>query len=382
MRITVFGTYDTAMHPRVATIAEGLAARGFDVAECNIPLGLDTAARVDMLARPWRAGALLLRLASRWAVLARMTRRMPRPDVVVVGYLGHFDIHLARLLFRRGRVPVVLDHLVGASDTGRDRRLDGGLRQALLRMIDAAALRAADIIVVDTDEHLAALPARHRPRAVVVAVGAPTAWHEAGLAGQRRDADTGDGGDPRPLRVVFYGLYTPLQGAPVIGTALGGLAGAAVEITMIGRGQDEARTREAAASNHAVRWLDWVPAAELPGVVAGHDVCLGIFGTGEKARRVVPNKVFQGAAAGCAIVTSDTAPQRRVLGDAAILVPPGDADALAAALLRLAADHAARDELRRRARELAGQRFSPAQVVGPLVERLAMAAKESAHAGA
>jgi glycosyltransferase involved in cell wall biosynthesis len=382
MRITVFGTYDTAMHPRIATIAEGLAARGFDVAECNIPLGLDTAARVDMLARPWRAGALLLRLASRWAALGRMTRRMPRPDVVVVGYLGHFDIHLARLLFRRGRVPVVLDHLVGASDTGRDRRLDGGPRQALLRMIDAAALRAADIIVVDTDEHLAALPARHRPRAVVVAVGAPTAWHEAGLAGQRRDADTGDGGDPRPLRVVFYGLYTPLQGAPVIGTALGGLAGAAVEITMIGRGQDEARTREAAAANDAVRWLDWVPAAELPGVVAGHDVCLGIFGTGEKARRVVPNKVFQGAAAGCAIVTSDTAPQRRVLGDAAILVPPGDADALAAALLRLAADHAARDELSRRARELAGQRFSPAQVVGPLVGRLAMAPKESAHAGA
>ena len=74
MRITVFGTYDTAMHPRIATIAEGLAARGFDVAECNIPLGLDTAARVDMLARPWRAGALLLRLASRWAALARMTR--------------------------------------------------------------------------------------------------------------------------------------------------------------------------------------------------------------------------------------------------------------------------------------------------------------------
>jgi glycosyltransferase involved in cell wall biosynthesis len=249
-------------------------------------------------------------------------------------------------------------------------------------MIDAAALRAADVIVVDTDEHLAALPARHRPRAVVVAVGAPTAWHEAGLAGQRRDAGTGDGGHPRPLRVVFYGLYTPLQGAPVIGTALGGLAGAAVEITMIGRGQDEARTREAAAANDAVCWLDWVPAAELPGVVAGHDVCLGIFGTGEKARRVVPNKVFQGAAAGCAIVTSDTAAQRRVLGDAAILVPPGDADALAAALLRLAADHAARDELGRRARELAGQRFSPAQVVGPLVERLAMAAKESAHAGA
>ena len=153
MRILLFGTYDTSMHPRVATIAEGLAASGLDVAECNAPLGLDTAARVDMLARPWTAPLLLLRLARRWTTLAVAARRMSRPDVVLVGYLGHFDVHLARLLFRR--TPIVLDHLVGASDTGRDRRLDGGPRQALLRLIDAAALRAASIIVVDTDEHLA-----------------------------------------------------------------------------------------------------------------------------------------------------------------------------------------------------------------------------------
>ena len=85
---------------------------------------------------------------------------------------------------------------------------------------------------------------------------------------------------------------------------------------MIGTGQDLAQARSAAAANHAVSWRDWVPAAELPAIVAGHDVCLGIFGTGEKALRVVPNKVFQGAAAGCAIVTSDTAPQRRALREA------------------------------------------------------------------
>lgn len=388
MRIIVFGTYDTAMHPRVATLAEGLATRGLDVAECNIPLGLDTAARVDMLARPWRAGALVLRLARRWAALARAARRMPRPDVVLVGYLGHFDVHLARLLFRQRGIPVVLDHLVGASDTGRDRRLDGGLRQVLLRMIDEAALRAADIIVVDTEEHLAALPERHRPRGVVVAVGAPNAWHEAGEASQPAES-TADSED-LPLRVVFYGLYTPLQGAPVIGAALGGIAGAPVEITMIGHGQDEAQTRQAAAANAEVRWLDWVPAAELPALVAGHDVCLGIFGTSEKARRVVPNKVFQGAAAGCAIVTSDTAPQRRLLGDAAILVPPGDADTLATALLRLAADRGARDEMRSRARELARRRFTAAQAVTPLLERLGEphpeapggTARESSHATA
>ena len=67
MRTIIFGTYDTAMHPRIATIAEGMAARGFDVTECNIPLGLTTADRVDMLAKPWKAAALVTRLVSRWA---------------------------------------------------------------------------------------------------------------------------------------------------------------------------------------------------------------------------------------------------------------------------------------------------------------------------
>ena len=382
MRAMIFGTYDTTMHPRIATIAEGLAARGYEVTECNFPLGLSTADRVDMLAKPWKAGALVARLASRWTSLAMRAKRLPKPDVVVVGYLGHFDVRLARLLFRRGKTPIVLDHLVGASDTAKDRRLDGGPRQQVLRLIDSGALKAADVIVVDTEEHLEALPPEHRARAVVVPVGAPTVWNdaaaaaEAALAANAHDtanddaAAASDKSDISPLRVVFYGLYTPLQGAPVIGAALGKLAGSPIEVTMIGKGQDEAETKAAAADNKSVRWLDWVPSAELPAVAASHDVCLGIFGTGSKALRVVPNKVFQGAAAGCAIVTSDTAPQRRMLGDAPVLVPPGDPEALAAALLDLAQDRDALAARRHAARDLAASRFTPAQVVAPLLDRL------------
>ena len=375
MRIMLFGTYDTSMHPRILTISEGLSAHGLDVAECNAPLGLSTADRVNLLAKPWIGIPTMIgRLASRWTTLATRAFFMPAPDVVVVGYLGHFDVHLARLVFRvrglarRRRIPIVLDHLINASDTGKDRRLDGGPRQALLRMIDSAALGAADVIVVDTDEHLATLPERHRGRGVVVPVGAPAAWYEAGraAAGSSVPASAEDG----PLRVVFYGLYTPLQGTPAIGAAVGKLADANIEVTMIGRGQDQAEAKSAAEASGAVRWMEWVPAAELPAIVAGHDVCLGIFGTGEKARRVVPNKVFQGAAAGCAIVTSDTAPQRRVLGESALLVPPGDADALAAALLELAGDRGKLAELRAAARELADKAFAPAQVVAPLIEKI------------
>lgn len=373
MRALIFGTYDSSVHPRIGIVAEGLRDHGFDVTECNEPLGLNTAARVRLLAQPWRLPVLLGRLAVLWAKLAWRASRTPAPDVIVVGYLGHFDVHLARLLFRR--TPIVLDHMVSASGTGQDRGLDGGPRKALLRIIDAGALRNADIVMVDTQEHLESLPERYQGRAVVVPVGAPSDWFRAAAPA---DGVSSKGTADGPLRVVFYGLFTPLQGTPVIGEALGMLSSddANIEVTMIGTGQDYEVARAAAGkgnsnsngnSNGRVHWIDWVPPDELPALVGGHDVCLGIFGTGDKARRVVPNKVYQGAAVGCAIVTSDTPPQRRVLGDAAVLVPPGDAKSLADALRELAANPG---EYKRRARDLAEKSFTPRNVAAPLVAAL------------
>jgi len=363
MRLLFFGTYDASAHPRVAVLHDGLLERGCQVRECNVPLGLSTADRVGMLRNPSRLPLLAWRIARCWAGLVRGSRRYRRdgdwPDAVVVGYLGHFDVQLARRLFPH--VPLVLDHLIGASDTATDRGVQGGLRQRLLRGLDDAALGCADVVVVDTEEHRAALPTSARRRSVVVTVGAPHEWfvHDAGRP--RRNG---------VLRAVFFGLFTPLQGAPVIGEALAALTEEPVEVTMVGSGQDLAETRRLAAGNPHVRWLDWVPSAELPALVADHDVCLGIFGTAAKATRVVPNKVFQGAAAGCAIVTSGTAPQRRVLGDAALFVPPGDAAALAGSLTLLATDPDRLAGARAAARALALDSFTPARVAEPLHERL------------
>ena len=357
MRVLIFGTYDVAAHPRVGVIAEGLRSAGHEVRECNAPLGFDTAARVKMLAQPWRVPALGVRLARCWAGLARRALRGPRPDVVVVGYLGHFDVHLARLLFGRRRV--VLDHLIGAADTARDRQVGHGVRQPLLRAIDAAALGAARVVVVDTEEHRETLPAKHREHAVVVPVGAPDEWFVAEPAAAEG-----------PLRVVFYGLFTPLQGAATIGSAIARLADQPITFTMVGGGQDKAETVRNAGDAANVTWRDWVPAADLPRLVAGHDVCLGIFGTGPKALRVVPNKVYQGAAAGCAIVTSDTPPQRRALVGAARHVPPGDAAALADALADLAARPDELQRLKKASSTAAHEHFTPARVVEPLLEKL------------
>lgn len=363
MRILAFGTYDVRSHPRIGVLLEGLRAAGDEVVEVDVPLGIDTAGRVAMLRQPWRLPLLAFRLLGCWVRLAargRAAYRRVRPDAVVVGYLGHFDVVLARLLFRRATI--VLDHLIFAADTASDRGEKPGLKLRLLGALDRRALRSADVIVLDSDEHAAMVPAELAGRAVVVPVGAPAAWF-AVSPGPRTDPDV--------LTVAFFGLFTPLQGTPTIGRALGLLAGdERIRVTMIGTGQDRPEAQRLAAANPRVTWRDWVAAEELPAVVAAHDVCLGIVGAGPKALRVVPNKVYQGAAAGCAVVTSDTRPQRAALGDAAVFVPPQDPAALAAALRELADDPPALAKLRDAARDRAREKFAPAAVVGTLRARL------------
>ncbi|WP_220037258.1 glycosyltransferase [Curtobacterium sp. MCBD17_019] len=362
MRILAFGTYQAANHPRVTVLVEGLRARGHRVVEANVPLGLSTRDRVAMLGSRTGAVRMAVRLLSSWsrlAVRALRVRAAGRPDALLVGYLGHFDVWLARALFPR--TTIVLDHLIFAADTAADRGVGGGVVQRALRWLDRAALTIADVIVLDTEEHRDLVPAALRSKAVVVPVGAPAEWSAVEPA-----PEPGDG----PVRVVFFGLFTPLQGAAVIGHALAGLPEGLVEVSMVGAGQDLDATRAAVGDRPDVTWTPWVEAADLPSVVAAHHVGLGVFGTTDKALRVVPNKVYQCAAAGTAIVTSDTPPQRRMLGEDALFVPPGDADALGAALRGLAEDRDRLAALRRAARSRAAG-FRPAAVVAPLEERLA-----------
>jgi glycosyltransferase involved in cell wall biosynthesis len=359
MKVLFFGTYDERHHPRVQVLREGLSARGHDIVECDAPLDLDTAARVRMAREPWRGAVLAGRLASRWRRLWAMSRRMPRPDAVLVPYLGHFDVHLARRLWRDA--PLALDYFISGRDTAVDRGVTSPAVLRVLDRVDRAAVGAADIPFVDVEGHLQLIPEAHRRRAVVVPIGAPDVWFIA-----PRELPAG------PLRVVFYGSYTPLQGAPVIGEAIRALwtEREKISFSMIGGGQDLPAARKAVGGDAEVRWIDWVEPEDLPEIVAGHDVCLGIFGTGPKALRVVPNKAYQGAAVGCAIVTSDTSAQRAALQEAAIFVPPGDAAALAEALRTLAADRGRVWTLRVAAQSRAEAAFRPKAVVSDLHDRL------------
>jgi glycosyltransferase involved in cell wall biosynthesis len=273
----------------------------------------------------WAAG-----LASAVRVAFSELRLFRRPkgfDVLIVGYPGHFDFPAARWA-ARGR-PVVFNPLVSLADTlvsdrGRFRR--GSFAARTLEAIDRRAFRSADLVVADTDAHaefLSRATGVPRSRFAVCAVGAEErifrpvwTWSE-------------------PFTCLFVGKLIPLHGVETILEA----ARLTPEIAfrLVGSGQLDATLAERPEN---VEWVPWVEYERIPEELAGAGCALGIFGTSDKARRVIPNKAYQALACGTPLVTGDTEAARELLvdGESALLVPPGDPAALAEAVRRIAGD--------------------------------------------
>jgi glycosyltransferase involved in cell wall biosynthesis len=318
MRVLYFGTYERD-YPRNAQVISALRRAGVEVLEQHVAVW-------DGRRDNWRAGpAAAARVAL--AELQLLRRPVGEFDAIIVGYPGHFDLPAARRA-AQGR-PLVFNPLVSLSDTfveDRGRFRPGSPAARALASVDRRALRAADLVVADTRanaDHLAAVAGLSPERVEVAFVGAEQRLFTPGWS------------PPEQFTVLFVGKLIPLHGLETVLAA----ARTAPELSfrVVGSGQLEHLVRDRPAN---VEWVPWVEYEELPRELHRTGCALGIFGTSGKAQRVIPNKAFQALACGTPLVTADTPAARELLvnGESALLVPPGDADALTAALRRLAGD--------------------------------------------
>jgi len=318
MRILYFGTYERD-YPRNAQVISCLRGAGVEVVERHVSVW-------EGREQKWGSGPLdAVRVAF---AEARLTWPMRGPfEAIVVGYPGHFDMPRARRLARR--CPLVFNPLVSLSDTVVGDRGRFGQHSAgagVLRQVDRIAFRKADLVVADTEQHARffretfELP---RDRVEVCLVGAEERLFRPGW--QPREE----------FRVLFVGKLIPLHGLEVILEAA--RLAPEVPFRLVGSGQLEPLL-ETRPPN--VEWLPWVEYELLPAELQSAGCALGIFSTNAKAGRVIPNKAFQAIACGTPLVTADTPAARELLvdGESALLVPPGDPAALAAAVRRLASE--------------------------------------------
>jgi glycosyltransferase involved in cell wall biosynthesis len=231
---------------------------------------------------------------------------------------------------------VIFNPLVSLHETlveDRGRFPPGSPQAGLLRQVDRLALRRADLVVADTAQnarHLAQLADLTDERLAVCFVGAEERLFRPGWQPEE------------VFHALFVGKLIPLHGLETI-LAAARLA-PELRFRVVGSGQLEQLLSDRPPN---VEWVDWIEYERLPGEYQRAGCALGVFGTSAKAGRVIPNKAFQALACGTPLVTADTPAARELLadGDSALLVPPGDASALANALQRLASDDALRTRI-------------------------------------
>jgi glycosyltransferase involved in cell wall biosynthesis len=266
--------------------------------------------------------------------LRSLDRGARRADVVLLSEFRLSHAPLAWLVARLHGAALVVDGFVGLHETAVDdwRRVSSTSPAALrFRVLDAAAVRCADLYLIDTEPRAAEIVRRHAPSAAVLplAVGAPP-WATWQPPAPPHDA----------LRVLYYGGYIPLHGVDLVVDALA-LVGTRrrVEVVLVGDGPArrtvEARVRRAGLADRCT-FVDAVPESELVDHIARADVVLGVFGSSAKARGVVANKVWQGLACGRTVVTQRSSALddvRREVGGLLVQTEPASASSIADALV-------------------------------------------------
>jgi glycosyltransferase involved in cell wall biosynthesis len=355
-------------YPSVAhRVRELRASPELRAREINHPL----AAPLSRTGGGSRRGRLLRGATSGLRLLASHLRvilgflRAGGADAVYVPYPSIGVLWLLSLLPARRRPRAVsCDAFISLYDTVvRDREL---IRAAsplagLLRRVEARAYRFADTVIVDTPFNAECM-ARDFGLAPEKFVAIPLPIDERVYA-------------PRPYRprpgvcnVLFTGTFVPLQGVEVVARAATLLSGdASLRFRIIGDGQTADRVAEVLAASPSSRceWdRAWKSAEQLAEAIGDADICLGIFGPGDKAQRVWPLKNYAAMAVGRPLITGDTRCARAIAGESGeppfVAVPVGDPRALADAIRSLSRDAGRREAVARRARACYEERLSSA----------------------
>ncbi len=260
-------------------------------------------------------------------------------DTVVITFPGHHLVWLAWLLTRWPRKILVFDAFVSAYDTlVSDRRKIHPWNPAAMAIwfLDFLDCHIADEILIDTRAHkdfFCRTFRVHPADMTVLYLEAPAELFHPDPHHKHVHKKT--------FEVLFYGSYIPLQGIDTILKAAAILQDrhASVHFTLVGGGQTYASMRMLAAEwkLQNVTFTPFVPLTQIPPLIHDADVCLGIFGTGDKTMRVIPHKVIECMACGVPVITADTPAihERYKDGEGIYLVPTGDAHALAGKIVEL-----------------------------------------------
>ena len=285
-------------------------------------------------------------------------RGVQKPDLLWIPCFRQRDAAAAIRWAKRREVPIIFDPFISSWDKKvlerQIWRAEEGRAQRLLKR-ETRLFNQVECLLADTACHAEFFHNRMgvpTERIKVLYIGTDETVFKPGDDPVRDPAS--------PLRVLYHGCYVPLHGTEHIVEAARLTQHLPIEWHFLGWGKFKRPTEARAKGIANITFLDKVPYTDVPRVIKSADIVLGVFGTTEKASRVIANKVYEAMACGRPVINEDSEgyPEAARNTPALIFIPAGDPHALANAVTGLLNRRSELPELNREARRFFEEHLS------------------------
>lgn len=348
-RVCFFGIYDEN-YARNRILMKGFARNGFEVCACRVPASGSGILKYFYLYKEYRK------------------IRKINMDFVVVAFPGQTVAWLARILFGKN---IILDAFLSLYDTNVfDRKICKPLSLKALAswFWDWSSCHLSKIILLDTFAHIDYFSKTFfisKDRFVKVPIGADDEIFY-----------------PRPTETVsseneicFHGNYIPLQGIEFIVEAASILEKEPVHFTFVGSGQMfekiKSKIKELRLEDK-IKIIGRVSPEKVPDLILKSKICLGIFGSTPKTKRVIPNKVYECMAMRKPVITADTEAARESFanGKDVVFCELANGSDLAGKILELIKNPSLMDRVAQGGFDHFKKEFTPEIIVRSLLEKI------------
>jgi glycosyltransferase involved in cell wall biosynthesis len=330
-----------------------------EVSEINFPLSADNLYKARNTFQKSLSG--LRGILAHCIVMMRYVFSA-KADVVYVPYPAVFVVFLLSWLPGKLRPKrIVIDAFISIYDTiVNDRKLlkDESVLARILYHIEKKAYCFSTRIIVDTPQNLHFLSSTFSlDQSKLVPI--PLSTDENHFLHAKYDVK------PGICRVLFVGTLVPLHGIQTVLDAAAILSYRRdIVFKVIGDGQEAGKIEHWKLSNATtLQWeRNWLSSASLAKEIEQADICLGIFGAGNKTQRVCPFKIYAYSCIGRPIITGKTDWANLLFAQTGEkffeAVPVEDAEKLVSLILKLADDASLRESLALASRKLYIQHLS------------------------
>lgn len=345
MIICYLGSYDKN-YPRNRVIIKGLKENGIEIIECNSKN----------------------KFPNRFFNLISKALRQ-KYEVIFVAYPGHLDMFTAKIVSIIKRKPIIFDAFISTYDTMINEWKYGtrhSPKGIYYYWLDKTSCKMANIILLDTEQHINYFVKEfklERDKFVFLPVGAD----ESILYPRKKTIKT------KKFQVLYYGHTQPLHGFNHVVDAARKLKNEKdIEFTFIGDNRWFRNVRDVNKDLKNIIFKNPIPYNNLITVIANADICLGIFGSSNKAQNVIPNKVYEALAMKKALITGNTKASIAILKNKenAILCKTGNSKEIAESILLLKNNPKLREKISKNGYELFKNNFTTKKIGYRLKNRI------------